>query len=461
MPTVAELRRSLGALTDELNTDAILADAAAFDAKEAEIAAVRAQIDRAARAQTAAAALARPVGSTEAANPAASSADLASIARMAGELRAIKRSAGKVEFDDALSIARRGVGWSQDATRHFRSFGEQLVAVQQHYVSRGANTDSRLVRAPLGASEVDPTGGGFLVQTDFAATVFMLAHDLGELLGRVNKIPISATANGLKIPAIDETSRANGSRWGGVSAYWASEGVQPAYALPKFREVVFSLNKLIGLMPLTEELLQDTTALTQIAGTAFSEEIAFKTEDSIFRGGGDGLPLGILKSPSLVVVPKINGQATGTIVKENIDTMFARCWARSYPNAVWLINQLCYPQLFGLAQVVGTGGAPVYLPPGGLSGSPFGTLYGRPVVPVEYAEAPGTVGDILLADLSQYTLVDKGGVQAATSMHVAFLTDQQVFRITYRVDGKPMWSAPLTPFKGAQTLSPFVALATR
>ena len=46
-------------------------------------------------------------------------------------------------------------------------------------------------------------------------------------------------------------------------------------------------------------------------------------------------------------------------------------------------------------------------------------------------------------------------------MHVAFLTDEQVFRITYRVDGKPMWSVPLTPFKGTNTKSPFVALATR
>jgi hypothetical protein len=36
-------------------------------------------------------------------------------------------------------------------------------------------------------------------------------------------------------------------------------------------------------------------------------------------------------------------------------------------------------------------------------------------------------------------LADKGGVQAATSMHVAFLTDEMVFRITYRVDGEPIW----------------------
>ena len=46
-------------------------------------------------------------------------------------------------------------------------------------------------------------------------------------------------------------------------------------------------------------------------------------------------------------------------------------------------------------------------------------------------------------------------------MHAAFLTDEMVFRITYRVDGKPMCSQPLTPFKGQNTKSPFIALASR
>jgi HK97 family phage major capsid protein len=63
--------------------------------------------------------------------------------------------------------------------------------------------------------------------------------------------------------------------------------------------------------------------------------------------------------------------------------------------------------------------------------------------------------------MSQYQLVDKGGVNAQTSMHVAFLTDEMVFRITYRVDGRPMWYAPLTPFRGSTAKSPFITLQTR
>jgi hypothetical protein len=48
-----------------------------------------------------------------------------------------------------------------------------------------------------------------------------------------------------------------------------------------------------------------------------------------------------------------------------------------------------------------------------------------------------------------------------TSIHVAFLTGEQAFRWQLRHDGQPFWKKPLTPKNGTNTLSPFVALATR
>jgi hypothetical protein len=52
-------------------------------------------------------------------------------------------------------------------------------------------------------------------------------------------------------------------------------------------------------------------------------------------------------------------------------------------------------------------------------------------------------------------------MQAATSMHVRFVTDEMTFRFTYRVDGQPLWNVPLTPFQGSNTKSPFIVLAQR
>ena len=115
-----------------------------------------------------------------------------------------------------------------------------------------------------------------------------------------------------------------------------------------------------------------------------------------------------------------------------------------------------------MTQPVGTGGVPVWIPANSAAGAPHDTLLGRPVIAVEQCQALGTVGDIILADFSQYLCIEKGGMQTAQSIHVQFTTDETVFRFVFRVDGQPLWNNVLTPYKGTgSTQSPFVALATR
>jgi HK97 family phage major capsid protein len=142
--------------------------------------------------------------------------------------------------------------------------------------------------------------------------------------------------------------------------------------------------------------------------------------------------------------------------------MWSRLYAPSRPNSVWLINQDVEPELhkMGLETKTPIAGALVYMPPGGLSQAPYGTLMGRPVIPIEVCQTMGTSGDIILADLSQYILIDKGGLQSASSIHFKFTTDETAFRFVFRVDGQPWWSTALVPFKGtSNTLSPFVVLS--
>ncbi len=186
-------------------------------------------------------------------------------------------------------------------------------------------------------------------------------------------------------------------------------------------------------------------------------------DDAIINGTGAGRPLGILAAGCLVGQTAETGQAAATVVYENIAKMWSRLFARSQQNAVWLINQNVWPELFGLNLAVGTGGSAVFLPPGGLSGSPYSTLMGRPVIPIEQCQTLGTVGDIILADFSGYILATKGGMQTDMSIHVRFIYDEEVFRFVYRADGQPVLASALTPYKGGATAtqSHFVGLATR
>ena len=347
----------------------------------------------------------------------------------------------------------------------FGSFGEFLQSV----ANAGMNddtvgaTDRRLIwGAATGAGEAVPSDGGFLVQTDQSNVLLNMMHESGDLMSRVRRIPISGNANGLNLPAINETSRADGSRWGGIRAYWADEADTVTATKPTFRTMELKLKKLMGIGYATEELLADAAALESVMTQGFTEELTFKAEDAIVNGTGSGQMLGILNGGSTISVSKESGQVAATIVKANILNMRTRLPIRSRRSAVWLINSDIEPQLHGL-EVGGAGsGLMLYRLPG-MQGnnSEFDSLTGWPVLPVEYCATLGTVGDIILADLSQYLMIDKGGVQSDASMHVRFINAEQTFRWIVRLDGQPAWSSALTPKNGTVTVSPFVSLATR
>jgi hypothetical protein len=67
----------------------------------------------------------------------------------------------------------------------------------------------------------------------------------------------------------------------------------------------------------------------------------------------------------------------------------------------------------------------------------------------------------MLIDMGQYIMSDKASLKIASSMHVRFEYNEMAYRFTYRADGQPERKAPLSPFKGADTLSAFVALDNR
>lgn len=346
----------------------------------------------------------------------------------------------------------------------WRAFGEFMKAVQASS-GEGARRDPRLepMAAVSGSSVQVPSDGGYLVQENFATELMRKANDVGKLMGMCRKVPIT-NGNSIVFNQIDETSRADGSRGGGVQGYWAGEAAQFTGTKPKLRKQRLEVNKLTALWYATDELLADAPAMEAIAMTEFADEIAFKVEDAIINGDGAGKPVGILRTATptpLISVSKETGQAAATVVAANIIKMRARMWARSRPNSVWLYNQECDPQLHQMTLAVGTGGIPVYMPANGLADDGYDRLYGRPVIPTEYNAALGTVGDIMLVDMNQYMLATKGGVEIASSMHLRFDYNEMVFRLVFRVDGQPAWHTALTPYKGSATISPFVALATR
>ena len=314
--------------------------------------------------------------------------------------------------------------------------------------------------AVQGMNETVGSEGGYLVMPEFAAGIIDRVY-ANDLWSRTDNYTVSGNTMTFNVNA--ETSRANGSRHGGLRGYWLGEGATVTKSTPTLREVSMKLVKLGVLVYLTNELIDDGgTALQQYVSRKASEEFNFMIGDALINGTGAGQPLGILNAPSLVSVAKETGQSAATIVPENIVKMDARFFAPNNGSSVWLKNQDIGPQLHLMSLGIGAAGQVVYMPPGGLSASPYATIQGRPAMDTEFNATLGTQGDLIKADLGQILSISKGGIMSAASIHVEFLTDQLALRFIMRLNARPWESAPITPYKGtANTQSNFVVLDTR
>lgn len=334
-----------------------------------------------------------------------------------------------------------------EAGEAFKTAGDFLLAVAAGDGSKELKAWYEYTKA-TGLNEEIPSQGGFLVPPQFAAGILEKMHSTGELLRRVDMVNIQS--NRMVFNAVDETSRADGSRFGGVRGYWLAEGGTKTASKPSFRQLDLKLNKVAALCYATDELLEDAGALSGWLNRNVPLELQFLTENAFYNGDGVGKPLGIMNSPALVSVTRVDANQVDAT---DLSTMWSRRYAANR-DYVWLINPGVFPQLATLT----VGDTPAYMPPGGFSGSPYGSIFGAPVIEVEYAPALGTTGDIMLVSLSEYQAISKAsGIQAAQSIHVQFVTDETAFRFVYRVDGAPKWNTTLTGFDTV-TRSPFVVL---
>ena len=343
------------------------------------------------------------------------------------------------------------------------SFGDFLAATRDAVSpERRGSVDARLYAAS-GANQSVGSEGGFLVPPAFSTTIWDgLNQSTDNLLNMTDNYTV--TGESITFPANAETNRATGSRYGGVRGYWISEAAQMTGSKPAFRRVKIEPQQLAVLCYVTEKLLNNSpVALEQYITRAATDEINFLVGDAIINGSGSGQPKGILNSGSFVSVAKASGQANTTFLQENVGAMWARLHPRSKANAVWLMNNDVTGQLSVMntlvlnragTEVVGGYGPRLYNPEAQ-------TLYGRPIQVVEYCATLGAVGDVILADMKGYLSGTRGTINSAMSMHLRFDYAEMCYRFMFDVDGTTWLASPLTPYKGAATLSTFVVLAAR
>jgi HK97 family phage major capsid protein len=176
--------------------------------------------------------------------------------------------------------------------------------------------------------------------------------------------------------------------------------------------------------------------------------------DDIMNGLGVSGPQGFMNSGALITASRTTG---AKILGDDISNMYNRMDLRGRATANWYIGNDSTPQLDNLFAV---GSTAVLYPYASIGADGIKYLYGRPVITTEFNPSLNTTGDIVFADMNQYLLWEKGGIQQESSIHVYFLSDETAFRFVYRVDGKSTVNTPLTPYKGSTTTSPFIVLTS-
>ena len=308
--------------------------------------------------------------------------------------------------------------------------------------------------------------GGFAVPQDFRTAIMNKVMAEDSLVSRCEQA--TTTGNNLTWPK-DETTPWQTT--GGIQAYWDGEAAAATQSKPLLENTTLKLNKIRALVPMTEESLDDAPGLDAYLRLKAPAKIGFKVNLAIVQGTGVGQPLGLLGSPALVSVAKETSQVADTLIGNNIIKMYSRMPAGNRGNAIWLINQDVEPHLLRLSlpgtdntgnAVTGWGGL-TYMPPNGMSSAPFGTLYGRPVIPTQACETLGDKGDIFFVDLSQYLCLLKSGQnpRVETSMHLWFDQDIMAFKFVLRIGGLPLWSSSIAARDGSNTYSPYVTLDER
>lgn len=366
----------------------------------------------------------------------------------------------RIEDDPCLGYRKfdeLGFGqWLQDVAVHTMCLKEGRFDQAPARLTKA----NQIITKQLGMNETLDGEGGFLAMPEHRTELMKRAYGVGRVFPRARQV--NMTSRTMTVPYIVETSRATGSRHGGVRFYYVAEAGTLTASQPAVGLLTLNAHKAACLGYATTEIEEDASVgALQLLSELFIEELGWGMDEGVINGTGSGQPMGILNAPCLISVDR-EGSSAGEVRGVDLIAMWARMWAPSRANAVWFMNQDVMTDLQRLSAetISSVTELPYFLPQALGVGAQVTTLFGRPIVEIEQCASKGTVGDVILADMTQYLFGMRRGIQTAQSIHVQFLTDQTAFRATVRFDGQPWWQSALTPANGTNTQSPFICLTT-
>lgn len=359
---------------------------------------------------------------------------------------------------EAAPVERKGgvvlAGVSPDggtADADVKTFGDFLSAVKRNDVTRLTKVYGSTKTLAEGAGST----GGYLVPTEFLARILQVAAE--NAIVRPRAYVQRMVGNTMTIPALDQTGAAGAGKsnfFGGMQASWTGESVTLTETTPSFEMITLNANKIGGYTLASNEMLADSAvALEQLLVNLIGRTVGWYEDYGFLRGTGVAQPLGVLNAPASIPVTRAGGG--NSLDYADVPAMLRRLLPSSQGNAVWIMHPFLLSDLAALQQTNNT----MVTFSANLRDALPTRLMGLPVIFSEKLPAPGSAGDVILADFSYYVVGDRQSLSIASSEHYRFINDEMTWKFTHRVDGQPWLKSAITLADNTNTVSPFVYLS--
>jgi HK97 family phage major capsid protein len=343
----------------------------------------------------------------------------------------------------------------QPASSSKGGFGEFVQAIAQKDFRTFEKFWSPQEKAAM--NEGSGLQGGYIVPLDYSNQFYRSLAEHSILWPRASIELMNSLEKDCPIVDCTTTQTAGTTPFfGGIVFTWGEGGKAASPVIPETeptsRKLTLRANSLIGQLIASNQLLWDITPDgEQKLIDLFGEAAAWYADNAFFNGLGaaNEQPAGILNAPAVIHVPRASANQ---ITYKDFATMAGSMFPSGFSKAIWCVSPSA---LVSLVQI--NGFIPNQDPYSSLDGS-CGSLLCRPVYVTEKLPALGTTGDFIFIDPSLYVIGDRQQVRIDVSPHPLFRTNQSVFRVWLRVDGRPMLSNSVTLADGTTESSGFVVL---
>jgi len=309
----------------------------------------------------------------------------------------------------------------------FCSLAEQLLAVK---LAAQGRFDTRLERfeaqlTPM--AEGVGSQGGFLVAPRFVNELLLNAREDAEWLSmrRVFQFVGTSTMIWPRLPDEDRS----GDAVAGIALTRVGEGSTLSEAPIELQQINMVKHKAAKLIRVSNELLEDAAVgVESVVREVFARALTMRQAMDFFTGNGAGMPQGITTGGDKYEV--VSGTAAGSLAVSDVAGMLARLEPGGGDSRAWV----CHPSVLPALAALKVGEYPVWS--ANQSGELPMSLYGIPLFTSDSCKTLNTPGDIWLCNLNRY-LYGIGEVTVEASRDAAFTTDQTLFRLRLRDDGRP------------------------